>query len=147
MRIGIDVGSIRIGVARSDPAGMLAVPVTTLKRGKTDVAEIVALVTEYEALEVLVGLPLSLSGEEGKAAVLARNYARLLAAACQPVAVRLVDERLSTVQAQRGLTAAGLSTRQGRSMIDQAAAVIILEQALDVERVSGRPVGTTVGTT
>lgn len=145
VRIGIDVGRVRVGVARSDPDGTLAVPVETLARGAGDIKSIVSLVAEYEAIEILVGLPLSLSGNEGPAAAGAREYAHELALAADPVPVRLIDERLSTTQAQRGLSEAGRSTRQSRSVVDQAAAVIIVQHALEAERAAGRPIGTTVG--
>ncbi len=144
VRIGVDVGKVRVGVARSDLDGQLAVPVETLARDAGDIAAIADFVDEYDALEVLVGLPISLSGQEGPAAVQARIYAQELAVAVAPVPVRLVDERLSTVQAQRGLLAAGKTTRQSRSVLDQAAAVIIVQHALEAERVAGRPTGTTV---
>ncbi len=144
VRIGVDVGKVRVGVARSDLDGQLAVPVETLARGAGDIAAVADFVNEYDALEVLVGLPISLSGREGPAAVQARIYAQELATAVAPVLVRLVDERLSTVQAQRGLRAAGKTTRQSRSVLDQAAAVIIVQHALEAERVAGRPTGTTV---
>ncbi len=144
VRIGVDVGKVRVGVARSDLDGQLAVPVETLARGAGDIAAIADFVDEYDALEVLVGLPISLSGREGPAAAQARIYAQELAVAVAPVPVRLVDERLSTVQAQRGLLAAGKTTRQSRSVLDQAAAVIIVQHALEAERVAGRPIGTTV---
>lgn len=144
VRIGIDVGAVRVGVARSDPDGQLAVPVETLARGRGDISSIVALVAEYEAIEVVVGLPISMSGTEGPAAVNAREYAEELAIAAAPVPVRLVDERLSTTQAQRGLAAAGRSTRQSRSIVDQAAAVIIVQHALEAERAAGGPIGQTV---
>ncbi len=146
VRIGVDVGKVRVGVARSDLDGQLAVPVETLARGAGDIAAIADFVDEYDALEVLVGLPISLSGREGPAAAGARIYAQELAVAVAPVPVRLVDERLSTVQAQRGLRAAGKTTRQSRSVLDQAAAVIIVQHALEAERVAGRPIGTTVRT-
>ena len=146
VRIGVDVGSVRVGVARSDPAGTLAVPVETLKRGKTDVAAICDFVREYEAIEILVGLPLSLSGKAGAAAETASEYAHRLAILASPTPVKLVDERLSTVQAERGLKESGITTRQGRSVVDQAAAVIIVEHALESERRTGEPLGTTVRT-
>ena len=146
VRIGVDVGSVRVGVARSDPAGTLAVPVETLKRGKTDVAAICDFVHEYEAIEILVGLPLSLSGKAGAAAKTATEYAHRLAILASPTPVKLVDERLSTVQAERGLKESGITTRQGRSVVDQAAAVIIVEHALESERRTGEPLGTTVRT-
>ena len=136
VRIGVDVGSVRVGVATCDPAGLIATPVSTLSRGKGDLEALAALVAEREAVEVLVGLPTSLSGRAGPAAEAAEAYAGALAARVR-VPVRLVDERFSTVGAQRDLRASGVDTRRGRSVIDQAAAVIILQGALDAERSSG----------
>ena len=136
VRIGVDVGSVRVGVAACDPAGLIATPVSTLGRGKGDLDALAALVAEREAVEVLVGLPTSLSGRAGPAAAAAEAYAGALAARV-PVPVRLVDERFSTVGAQRDLRDSGVDTRRGRSVIDQAAAVIILQGALDAERSSG----------
>ena len=146
MRIGVDVGSVRVGVARSDPAGTLALPIATLKRGETDITEICHLAAEYEAIEILVGLPLGLSGKRGAAAGIAEAFAAELAVKCAPTPVKLVDERLTTVQAQRGLQESGITTRQSRTMVDQAAAVIIVQHALDSERQTGEPLGTTVRT-
>ena len=136
VRIGVDVGSVRVGVAACDPAGLIATPVSTLSRGKGDLDALAALVAEREAVEVLVGLPTSLSGRAGPAAAAAEAYAGALAGRVL-VPVRLVDERFSTVGAQRDLRASGVDTRRGRSVIDQAAAVIILQGALDAERSSG----------
>jgi putative Holliday junction resolvase len=136
VRVGIDVGSVRVGVAACDPAGLIATPVRTLSRGKGDLDALADLVTEREAVEVVVGLPTSLSGRAGPAAAAAEAYAGELAARV-PVPVRLVDERFSTVGAQRDLRDSGVDTRRGRSVIDQAAAVIILQGALDAERSSG----------
>lgn len=142
VRIGVDVGSVRVGVARSDATGTLAVPVTTLARGSDDLAELAQLVAQYEALEVLVGLPLGLDGREGKAAGAARSYARELAGALgSGTPVRLVDERLSTVSATRDLQAAGRTSRTSRAVVDQAAAVVIVTYALDRERATGVPTG------
>lgn len=142
-RIAVDVGSVRVGVARCDPDGILATPVATLARsdGDTGLGELCRLVAEHDALEVVVGLPRSLSGNEGHAAQAARDYARQLATACAPVPVRLVDERLSTVSAHQALHAAGRREKQHRAVIDQAAAVVILEQALDAERRTGTAPG------
>ena len=136
VRVGVDVGSVRVGVATCDPAGLIATPVSTLSRGKGDLDALATLVAEREAVEVLVGLPTSLSGQAGPAAAAAEAYAGELAARV-PVPVRLVDERFSTVGAQRDLRDSGVDTRRGRSVIDQAAAVIILQGALDAERSSG----------
>lgn len=150
-RVGVDVGSVRVGVAASDPAGVLATPVRTLDRdpdetSAKDLAELAALVAELEAVEVVVGLPKSLAGHEGAAAEAARTYAGRLAVRVAPVPVRLVDERLTTVDAHRTLRDSGVGGRAQRAVVDQAAAVLILQAALDAERSSGRPPGELVRT-
>jgi putative holliday junction resolvase len=125
-----------------DPAGMLAYPLTTVAGGPAELATLVALVAEYEPVEVIVGFPRSLSGGEGPAATRMRSRAVALATALPVGAdVRLVDERLSTVTASRRLSAAGKRARQQRALIDAAAAVAILEHAIEIERSSGRPPG------
>jgi putative Holliday junction resolvase len=137
VRLGVDVGAVRVGVARCDPAGLLATPLVTLRRGKGDLAALVALAGEHAAVELVVGLPRTLAGREGTAAAAALDYARKIAERLPDLPIRLVDERLSTVGAQRGLHASGVDTRKGRRVIDQAAAVIILQGALDAERATG----------
>jgi len=99
---------------------------------------------EYDALEVIVGLPRSLSGHQGAAAQAAHSYAVAIARRVSPVSVRVVDERLSTVSATRSLHDAGVKGRRHRPVVDQAAAVVILQSALDAERVSGREPGSQV---
>jgi putative Holliday junction resolvase len=141
VRLGVDVGSVRVGVARCDRDGLLATPVETVSRGQGDLARIAWLAHDAGAVELVVGLPRSLSGAEGPAAALARVFAGDLAAQVSPTPVRLLDERLTTVTAARDLRAAGVSARAGRAVVDQAAAVIILQGALDAERSSGRPPG------
>lgn len=144
VRIGVDVGSARVGVAVSDPSGIFASPVETLRRdleGGSDVTELARLVAEREAIEVVVGLPRLLSGEEGQAARLAREYAAGLARRLAPTPVRLVDERLTTVAAHKRLRDSGVPGREQRAVVDQAAAVLILQSALDAEAVSGKPPG------
>ncbi len=141
VRLGIDPGDARVGVARSDPSGFLATPVETLRRGKGDLAGIARLVREDEAVEVLVGLPRSLSGGEGPAAAKVRQYAARLAERVAPVPVRLVDERLTTVSAEAMLRDRGRKGQQRRAVVDQAAAVMILQHALDTERATGQPPG------
>jgi putative Holliday junction resolvase len=148
VRLGVDVGAVRVGLAVSDVHGVLATPVETLRRdpaGRADQDRIVHEVVEREALEVVVGLPRSMSGAEGPAAAAARVYARPLAgrlrAAGLDTPVRLVDERLSTVQAHRSLRASGVAGRKQRAVVDQVAAVVLLQQALDSERSSGAPPG------
>jgi putative Holliday junction resolvase len=145
VRLGVDVGTVRVGVAASDPSGLLATPVGTLPRGAGDRDEIAALVADRAAMEVVVGLPVSLSGREGPAARGARAYAAGLAARLSPVPVRLVDERLTTLGAERVLRERGVRGRARRAVVDQVAAVVILQAALDAERASGRPPGEVVG--
>jgi putative Holliday junction resolvase len=141
VRLGIDVGTVRIGVARSDLHGMLATPVETVPRGEGDVARLAALVAELEVTEVIVGLPLALSGRRTASTDDAVAFATRLAGTVG-VDVRLVDERLSTVSAQSAARMSGKNTKQTRSVIDQIAAVIILQHALDFERSSAQPPGT-----
>jgi putative Holliday junction resolvase len=143
VRLGIDVGRARVGVARSDPHGMLATPVETLARREEPVESIRRLVDEYDAIEVIVGLPLSLSGAETASTADSREVAELIASVVA-VPVRVVDERLTTVSAARGLREAGRTAKNSRSVVDQAAAVILLQHALDLERSTGNPPGTLV---
>lgn len=152
IRIGVDVGSVRVGVSACDPDAILATPVRTLARGgeeaeanDSSLDDLAALVAETGAIEVVVGLPRSLSGEEGPAAQAARAYAKALAAKVRPVAVRLLDERLTTVDAHRALYSSGRSGRQHREVVDQVAAVMILQGALDAERDNGCEPGELVG--
>ncbi|MFI8527424.1 Holliday junction resolvase RuvX [Promicromonospora sukumoe] len=166
----------RIGLAASDPDGLVATPVETVPRvlaggpaqgkqahgkqqGKqaprsaegttADVSRIVEEAAERFAAVVYVGLPRHLSGKEGAATADARRFAaRLtvaLAAAGEPAEVRLVDERMTTVTAHQALHAAGRKSKKHRSVIDQAAAVIILQSALDAERAKGERAGELVG--
>ena len=145
MRLAVDWGEARIGVAACDPRGTLAYPVETVPAGARALARLVALTAEYEPLEVVVGFPRALDGSEGPAAGRVRGHAQrlvqALAAAGAPVPVRLVDERMSTVTASRRLHAGGRDTRRQRSVIDQAAAVAILEHALEGEVAQRRPPG------
>jgi len=140
VRLGVDLGDARIGVARSDPAGLIATPVETVPRGPGDLRRLHALVAEHDAVEVVLGLPRSLSGGEGPAAAKVREFARGLAEAL-PVPVRLCDERLSTVTAEAVLRGQGRKGRKRRAVVDQAAAVVILQNALDTERGSGTAPG------
>ena len=142
-RIAVDLGERRIGVARSDPTGLMGVPVTTVARGTGDGDALIALVNEFEAIELILGLPLTLQGDEGPAALKVREFASEFALVC-PCPVRLVDERMSTTQAQRSLHDAGRSVKGSRAVIDQAAAVVILQSALDNERNTGYPPGVLV---
>ncbi len=142
VRLGIDVGTARVGVARADRDGMLAVPVETVARGDGDLARISALADEYEAFELVVGLPVALSGRETASTADARAFAQALADSGRQV--RLIDERLSTVSAHSALRGSGRSQRSSRSIVDQVAAVVLLQQALDVEKSTGNPAGAPV---
>lgn len=141
VRLGIDPGDARIGVASCDPHGILATPVETVPRGDGDLERIAALTAELEASLVYVGLPRSLSGGEGPAAGKVREFAQALAVRLVPVQVRLVDERLSTVTAEAVLRSRGKKGKKRRAVVDQAAAVVILQAAIDTERTTGSPAG------
>jgi putative Holliday junction resolvase len=130
----VDVGSVRVGVALSDPAPMLASPLVTLvrdERDDTDLEQLAHLVTEHEVVEVIVGLPRTLADRQGPAATIAIEYAERVATRVAPVPVRLADERLTTVTASRMLSQRGVKGRKQRAVIDQAAAVEILQAWLD----------------
>ncbi|MHA7272520.1 Holliday junction resolvase RuvX [Arthrobacter sp. TMT4-20] len=148
VKIGVDVGMVRVGVASSDSGSLLATPVRTMKRDlkkKSDLNILVREIAEREAVQVFVGLPRNLSGTESASAEMARGYALELANAIQraglTASVRLIDERLSTVSAHRSLRQAGLNTRDHRKVVDQAAAVEILQHAMDMQRSQMRDVG------
>ncbi|MBO9521251.1 MAG: Holliday junction resolvase RuvX [Nocardioidaceae bacterium] len=144
VRLGIDPGDARIGVASTDPAGILATPVETVPRGDGDLDRLAALVEETDAVLVYVGLPRSLSGGEGPAAGKVREFARALAVRVAPCPVRLVDERLSTVTAEAVLRDRGRKGKRRRAVVDQAAAVVILQSAVDTERARGAHAGEAV---
>ncbi|GFG76165.1 Holliday junction resolvase RuvX [Mycobacterium botniense] len=133
-RLGIDVGGVRIGVAVSDPDAILATPVATVRRDGGHLRRLAEMVGELEAVEVVVGLPRTLADTTGPAARDAIELAEALARRIAPTPVRLADERLSTVSAQRALRAAGVRAKAQRGLIDQAAAVAILQGWLDQRR-------------
>ena len=160
VRLGVDVGKARIGVARCDQHGLLATPLETVARDRagagagidaagSDIRRILELAREHEAFEAVVGLPLGLSGHRTPSTDDAERFAERLAAALSGdgIAVRLIDERLSTVSAQGQLRQAGRKTKQSRGVIDQAAAVVILQHALDTERSRGEAPGILVDPT
>ncbi|MEV4500119.1 Holliday junction resolvase RuvX [Micromonospora arborensis] len=142
VRIGVDVGQVRVGISRSDPDGILATPLVTLARDLTaapdavpsDLAELAALVAEHEAVGVVVGLPVNLAGKHGPAAVHVKAYADRLVDVIAPVPVTLTDERMSTVVASRRLAERGVRGKRQRAVVDQAAAVEILQSWLDAQR-------------
>ncbi|MBC7279434.1 Holliday junction resolvase RuvX [Nocardioides sp.] len=145
VRLGLDPGDARIGVARSDPTGFLATPLETVKKGRGDLARLQAIVAEIAEestmLEVVVGLPRSLKGGENPATAKVRDFAASLARRVAPVPVRLIDERLTTVSAEAMLRDRGRKGQDRRAVVDMAAAVVILQHALDSERASGTAPG------
>jgi putative Holliday junction resolvase len=142
VRLGVDVGQVRVGVARSDPHGILATPLVTLARDlaaapdavPTDMAELVRLAAEHEAVEIVVGLPVNLAGKHGPAATNVSAYAARLADVMGSIPVTLTDERMSTVVASRRLAERGVRGKRQRAVVDQAAAVEILQSWLDAQR-------------
>jgi putative Holliday junction resolvase len=145
VRLGIDVGTVRVGVAKSDPSGLLATPLATLAReGAID--QLRDLAIEHRAFECVVGLPIALSGRVTASTEDAESFARELASVVS-VPVRLVDERLSTVSASSLMRSGGKSAKKQRDSIDQAAAVIILQHLLDTERSQGSAPGEVVEVT
>ena len=145
-RLGVDVGKVRVGLALSDPDGILATPLVTLPRDTSeppegddtwlpaDVAEIARLVALHQVVEVVIGLPVTLAGTESYAAIYVRTYSQLVARAVAPVPVRLTDERMSTAVASRRLSERGVRKGRQRAVVDQAAAVVILQGWLDARR-------------
>jgi putative holliday junction resolvase len=137
VRLAVDPGTVRIGVARSDPGGVLATPLAVVRRGKGYLDTLAALAAAEEAMEILVGLPRSLSGREGPSAISAREFAADLAGRVAPIPVRLVDERFTTSTAHLALRASGHDSRDRRQTVDSAAAAVLLESALEAERRTG----------
>ncbi len=148
IKLGVDVGTVRVGVAICDRDSILATPYRTLDRNarkNSDVRVIANLVEELGAVQVIVGLPRTMKGEEHQSAKMATEYAELLAAELASralsVPVNLVDERLSSVTAHRNLHEAGMSSRNHRKVVDQVAAAGILQHALDMQKARGADVG------
>lgn len=142
IRIAIDLGEKRIGVARCDSEATIALPVETIYRcGGQEIYDIADIVEEYQAIEVIIGLPRLLSGIEGKNSADVRQWAQKLSCVIPKIRIRLVDERLSSVSAHQALSAAGMRGQKQRSVVDQQAAVYILEQALEIERKTGNAPG------
>jgi putative holliday junction resolvase len=141
VRLAIDVGSARIGVAHCDSEGRLASPLGTVPRGHGDLDALAGLAAADDVIEVVVGLPVGLSGREGPSAADARGFAARLASRVAPVPVRLIDERYTTVIAHDALRRGGSDSRARRPRVDRAAAALLLQGALDMERSTGRPAG------
>lgn len=142
IRLGVDVGKVRVGVAICDPDGILATPLVTLAREQdppddavpADIRELARLAAEHNAVSLVVGLPVALSGRHERAAIEVKAYADRLAAAVAPIEVLLADERMSTVVASRRLSERGVRGKRQRAVVDQAAAVEILQSWLESQR-------------
>jgi putative Holliday junction resolvase len=146
-RLAIDVGTVRIGLAVSDPDSILSTPLPALIRSKLlgeTLQEILSLITDNGVVEVFIGDPLSLSGSDTESTKDARQFANQLAELTS-VPVRLVDERLTTVTASSKLRLNGLNAKAAKGLIDSASAVEILEQALSISKQSGKPAGSRAG--
>lgn len=145
VRLGIDLGTKRIGVARCDSNALLCFPVETVYRANgQEIFDIIDIAKEYQAFEIIVGLPRLLSGKEGKNAKDVRKWCRNLTKSLPSCNIRLVDERLTSVSAHNQLSACGMSGISQREVVDQQAAVLILEHALEIETKTGSPAGVLV---
>jgi putative Holliday junction resolvase len=128
-------------VARVDPDGMLAVPVETVPRDEASVARIVSIAAEYEPIEIVVGLPLNMQGDDTPSTADAREFAAEVGRAIPGTRIRMVDERLSTVTAHAALRQSGRSQKRSRGIVDQIAAVVFLQHAVDTEKRTGSAPG------
>lgn len=133
VRIGIDVGSVRIGVARCDSDQIMAIPVVTIQMSTDAINQVLQIVQEYQAEVIYIGKPISLNQNETSSTQMATEFANKLAQLTQ-IQIRLLDERLTTVSAQNTLYSAGKNSKKSRSVIDQVAAVILLDHAIAVEK-------------
>lgn len=130
VRIAFDVGTVRIGVAASDPSGILASPQSTILAGSESIQAALHVIDLYQPVEIIVGLPITLKGTESASTQLARDWACQLEEATS-IPVILVDERLTTVQALSSFAKSGTSQKKSRQRIDSAAAAVLLQQYLD----------------
>ncbi|WP_309075509.1 Holliday junction resolvase RuvX [Paenarthrobacter sp.] len=148
IKLGVDVGTVRVGLAICDPDGILATPFKTVSRDSkknSDVRVVVKHAAELPAVQIFVGLPRTMKGEERASAQMAMDYADLISnellRAGLDIPVNLVDERLSTVTAHRNLHEAGMSSKNHRKVVDQVAAAGILQHAIDMQKARGTDVG------
>ncbi len=133
-RIAFDYGDVRIGVAVSDPDSILSSPLTTLRATDKNLSsQISQMIAEIEPVAIYVGRPALLSGDDGVASEKATEFVSLLHTITQ-VPIELIDERMSTISAARNLREAGRSAKESKDAIDMAAAVAILEFAIDIEK-------------
>jgi putative Holliday junction resolvase len=146
-RLAIDVGKVRIGIAASDFHAILASGLETVPRGadlEPNLKRIVELVNEVEPIEIYVGLPVSMSGNHSASTEDAIDFARQLSPLVSSE-VRFIDERMTTVTAANALKLSGRDSKSGRQIIDQIAATVILEQAMEQEKSTGKQPGKAMG--
>lgn len=151
VKLGVDVGMARVGLASSDPDGILATPVKTLSRDakrNSDIKVVVKEAASRGACQIFVGLPRTMNGEEKASAAMARSYAAILVSLLQEaglgIPVHMIDERLTTVSAHQALHKAGMDSREHRKVVDQVAAVEILQHAMDMQNARNANVGQVV---
>lgn len=152
VRLGIDVGTVRIGVAKSDQDQIMALPVATLANSGTAeisdeaIEKAFEIISDIQPQVVYVGKPISLSSNETKSTQMAIEFAHKLAnqVSQTPITIRLLDERLTTVSAQAQLHAAGKNSKQGKNVIDQVAAIVLLDHAMSIEKTTGTLAGESV---
>ncbi len=141
VRIAVDFGTVRVGVAKSDPAGKIALPLTTITGDELAVEKLVQLTTNEAAEVVYVGLPLNLKGQVTQSAKKALTFAEELSRKIAPIPVLMIDERFTSTTATKQLQDAGLTSRQSRGLVDQVSALGLLEQALQIEDRTGTLAG------
>lgn len=141
VRIAVDFGTVRVGVAKSDPAGKIALPLTTITGDELAVEKLVQLTTNEAAEVVYVGLPLNLKGQVTQSAKKALSFAEELSRKIAPIPVLMIDERFTSITATKQLQDAGLTSRQSRGLVDQVSALGLLEQALQIEDRTGTLAG------
>ena len=141
VRLAVDFGTVRVGVAKSDPAGKIALPLTTITGDEPAVEKLAQLTTDEAAQVVYVGLPLNLKGQVTQSAKQALNFAEELSKSIAPIPVLMIDERFTSSTATKQLQEAGLTSRQSRGLVDQVSALGLLEQALQIEARTGMLAG------
>ncbi|MDY2941534.1 MAG: Holliday junction resolvase RuvX [Varibaculum sp.] len=134
VRLSLDIGEARIGVARTDPDGIMALPLENVPADERQYLRVAEIAQECHAVMIYVGLPLHLNGSEGRTAEKIRHWVAVFSALLPDIPVRFIDERLTTVSAHQLLGSVGLDSRARKSLVDMQAAVLILEQALEIEK-------------
>ena len=143
VRLAIDVGSVRVGVARCDSDQIMALPLATLANDELTIEKIISFASDYSAQLIYVGKPVSLKESETASTFLATDFAMELSSLTE-IPVHLLDERLTTVSAKNVIKETGKTEKKSRDYVDQVAAVILLEQAIAIEKSTGRLAGSLV---